>query len=48
MIDIASISELKIKDYIIEDINKFLNQYYDRYTGVYIHSKKFLENNIDL
>ncbi len=48
MIDISSISELKIKDYIIEDINKFLNQYYDRYTGVYIHSKKFLENNIDL
>lgn len=48
LIDISSITELKIKDYIIDDIDRFLREYYDRYTGVYIHSKKFLDNNIDL
>lgn len=45
--DIDSIKELKIKDYVIDNINKFISAYYDRYTGIYIHSKKFLDKTIN-
>ena len=47
LVDIESITELKIKDYVIESINYFMNTYYDRYTGLYIHSKNFLNRNIN-
>lgn len=43
LVDIDSIKELKIKDYVIDAINHFMTVYYDRYTGIYTHSKKFLE-----
>ena len=46
LVDIDSINELKSKDYVIESINYCINTYYDRYTGVYIHSKNFLNRNI--
>ncbi len=42
LVDIDSIKELKIKDYVIDAINRFMTIYYDRYTGIYTHSKKFL------
>lgn len=45
--DIDTINELKIKDYVIDSINTFLNVYYDRYTGLYIHTKKFLDKTIN-
>ncbi len=48
LVDIDSIKELKIKDYVINNINNFLSSYYDRYTGIYIHTKKFLEKNINI
>lgn len=47
LVDIDSIKELKIKDYIIDAINHFLTVYYDRYTGIYTHSKKFLNYEIE-
>lgn len=47
LVDIDSIKELKIKDYVIDNINHFLNVYYDRYTGLYIHSKDFLNRTTD-
>ena len=47
LVDIKSIKELQIKEYIINDINKFLNDYYDRYTGLYLYSKSFLEKSIN-
>ena len=47
LVDISSITELKIKDYIIENINRFLNIYYERYTGLYLHSKNILNNNLN-
>ncbi len=47
LVDIDSITELKIKDYIVTNINRFLNIYYDRYTGLYLQSKNFLNNNIN-
>lgn len=42
LVDIDSIKELKITDYVIDAINHFMTVYYDRYTGIYTHSKKFL------
>lgn len=44
LVDISTISDLKISDKVIDNINKFINTYYDRYTGLYLKSKKFLEN----
>lgn len=48
LVEIDSIKELKIKDYVIDSINKFLSVYYDRYTGLYIKSKEFLDRNIKI
>ncbi len=48
LVDIKSIKELKIKEYVIENINNFLTTYYDRYTGIYIHTKKFLDKTITI
>ena len=44
LIDISTISELKISDNVINNIDRFINIYYDRYTGLYLSSKKFLES----
>ena len=43
LVEIDSISKLKISDTVINNINHFINTYYDRYTGIYLKSKKFLE-----
>ena len=42
-VDIKSISKLKISDKVKNEINHFLNIYYDRYTGLYLKSKDFLK-----
>ncbi|CDF11723.1 dNA repair protein RecO [Mycoplasma sp. CAG:776] len=42
-VDIKSISKLKISDKVKNEINHFLNVYYDRYTGLYLKSKDFLK-----
>lgn len=47
LVDIKSISELKISDNVVKNINYFVNTYYDRYTGLYLKSKKFLNELID-
>lgn len=47
LVDIKSISELKINDNVVKNINYFVNTYYDRYTGLYLKSKKFLNELID-
>lgn len=46
LVDINSISDLKISNIVISNINYFINTYYDRYTGLYLKSKKFLEEMI--
>lgn len=45
-VDINKISKIEIKEKNKYEINKFLNEYYDRYTGLYLKSKAFL-NTID-
>lgn len=44
LIDISTISDLKISDEVVSNIDNFINVYYDRYTGLYLNSKKFLKN----
>lgn len=41
-VDISKISSLDISDKSKNEINIFLNDYYDRYTGLYLKSKKFI------
>ncbi len=43
LVDIKSISKLTIKKDSIYEINQFLNNYYDDYTGLYLKSKNFLK-----
>lgn len=48
-VNIKSISNIKIEDNIKNIINRFLDIYYERYTGLYLNSKNFLKtlNNIN-
>ncbi len=48
LVDIKSISKIKIDDDIKTEINIFLNNYYDNYTGLYLKSKSFLKNIINI
>lgn len=41
-VDIKNISKLEVSDRVIKEINQFLDDYYDRYTGIYLKSKKFI------
>ncbi len=43
-VDIKSISKISVNDTEKDLINKFINDYYDIFTGLYLKSKKFLEN----
>lgn len=45
-VEIKSISKLKISEKIKDEINRFLDTYYDRYTGLYLKSKNFLKKLI--
>lgn len=44
LIDIKSISKLDISNKIKNEINTFIEKYYDRYTGLYLKSKEFLKS----
>ena len=46
LIDIKSISDIKISEKIKNDINTFIDKYYERYTGLYLKSKDFLKKMI--
>lgn len=43
LIDIKSISDISIKQDVANEINYFLDKYYERYTGLYLKSKDFLK-----
>lgn len=42
-VDILKISKLNVSDEVKKEINNFLNDYYERYTGIYLKSKNFIE-----
>lgn len=46
LIDINSISDINISEKITNEINYFLDKYYERYTGLYLKSKDFLKKMI--
>ncbi len=43
-VDISKITKLEIKEESLKELNEFINDYYDRYSGLYLKSKSFLEN----
>lgn len=43
-VDISKISKLDVSEEVKKEINDFLDDYYDRYTGLYLKSKKFLKS----
>ena len=45
-VDIKKIDKLELSNEIKNEINEFLENYYDRYTGLYLKSKKFLKEVI--
>ena len=42
-VDIKNITKLDVSDEVSFEINKFLDDYYDRYTGLYLKSKDFVK-----
>ena len=42
-VDIKNITKLEVKKEISDEINHFLEDYYDRFTGLYLKSKDFLK-----
>lgn len=42
-VDISSITKLDISDESVIKINQFIEDYYDRYTGIYLKSRNFLK-----
>lgn len=47
-VDISKISTLNVSDTVKNEINSFLDSYYDRYTGLYLKSKSFLKSMLDI
>lgn len=43
-VDLSKIQKLEIKDHLKGELNTFLDEYYDRYTGLYLKSKHFIQN----
>ena len=43
-VDISKISKLDITDTIKKELDNFINDYYDRYSGIYLNSKKILKD----
>lgn len=43
-VDISKITKLNLSDKIKNEINIFLDDYYDRYSGLYLKSKKFISD----
>ncbi|MBE6139867.1 MAG: DNA repair protein RecO [Firmicutes bacterium] len=48
LVDIDKIEKLDIKKDVVYEVNNFINDYYDRYTGLYLKSKSFLKNIINI
>ena len=43
-VDISKISKLELHYDTVKEIDSFLDEYYDEYTGLYLKSKQFLKN----
>jgi len=43
-VDIAKISKLDVSLEVKKELSQFINDYYDRYSGIYLKSREFLQN----
>ncbi len=43
-VDISKINNIDVSADVVKEINDFLDNYYERYTGLYLKSKAFLKN----
>lgn len=43
-VDISKITKLEISDNVKKEINNFIDDYYDRYSGLYLKSKDFINS----
>ena len=43
-VDISKITKLDVSDEVSKELSKFIYDYYDRYSGIYLKSREFLEN----
>ena len=43
-VDIDKITKLDVSNEVKKEINDFLDDYYDRYTGIYLKSRKFMKD----
>lgn len=43
-VDIEKISKLEVSAPVRKELNEFIDEYYEHYTGLYLRSKKFLQN----
>ena len=48
LVDINKISKLDLSKDVVYEVNSFIDEYYDRYTGLYLKSKSFLKNLLKL
>ena len=42
-VDLESITKLEVSPEVTKEINAFLDDYYDRFTGLYMKSKDFIK-----
>ena len=42
-VDLSKISKISVSEKSINELDKFLEEYYDKYSGIYLKSKKFLD-----
>ena len=47
-VDVKKISKIFISDNIKKEINLFISDYYERYSGLYLKSKEFLDNYYEI
>ncbi len=48
LVEINSITKIDISPQVQNEINDFITKYYERYTGLYLKSKNFLKQILDL
>ena len=44
MVDLEKVTKIKVSAQVKKELNQFLEDYYDRYTGLYLQSRKLLKN----
>ena len=43
-VDISRITKLEVSDNVKQELSRFIYDYYDRYSGLYLKSREFLQN----